>query len=93
MEKKETLEEVAKKLTKDFPHYSVRDRISDSDIKRWFLEALQKGAKWQAEKMYSEEEALEIINSFEELCYNYQSNKSWFPAKKSEFLKNKFKKK
>jgi 4-alpha-glucanotransferase len=66
MENKETLEEVAKKLTKDFPHYSVRDRISDSDIKRWFLEALQKGAKWQAEKMYSEEDMIE----FGKFCYN-----------------------
>ena len=48
--KKETVGEVAERLTKDFPHYSVRDNMDDSDIKGWFLEALQKGAKWQAEK-------------------------------------------
>lgn len=30
---KETLEEVAEKLTKDFPHYSVRDNMDDSEIK------------------------------------------------------------
>jgi enolase len=59
---KETLEEVAEKLTKDFPHYSVRDNMDDSDIKGWFLEALQKGAKWQQEQdknKYSDEDMME----------------------------------
>ena len=42
--------------------------------------------------MYSEKEVLDIINSFEKLCYNYQNNKDWFPAKKSEWFE-KFKKK
>ena len=56
MNNKETLEEVAERLTKDFPHYSVRGNMDDSDIKGWFLEALQKGAKWQQERSYSEEE-------------------------------------
>ena len=55
----ETLEEVAEKLTKDFPHYSVRDNMDDSEIKGWFLEALQKGAKWQHKRMYSAENMLE----------------------------------
>ena len=50
MNDKETLEEVAERLTKDFPHYSVRGNMDDSDIKGWFLEALQKGAKWQIGK-------------------------------------------
>ena len=61
LKKQETLEEVAERLTKDFPHYSVRGNMDDSDIKGWFLEALQKGAKWQAEKMYSEEEVGELL--------------------------------
>ena len=61
MNDKETLEEAAERLTKDFPHYSVRGNMDDSDIKGWFLEALQKGAKWQAEKMYSEEEVGELL--------------------------------
>jgi hypothetical protein len=43
-------------------------------------------------RMYSEEEVLDIINSFEKLCYTYQSNKDWFPAKKSEWFEQ-FKKK
>ena len=59
--KQETLEEVAERLTKDFPHYSVMGNMDDSDIKGWFLEALQKGAKWQQERMYSEEEVKEIL--------------------------------
>ena len=60
MNDKETLEEVAERLTKDFPHYSVRGNMDDSDIKGWFLEALQKGAKWQQERSYSEEDMLEF---------------------------------
>ena len=51
MNKKE-LEEVAEKLTKDFPHYSVRENMDDRDIKGWFLEALQKGAKSYAARDY-----------------------------------------
>lgn len=50
------------------------------------------GAKWQQERMYSEEEVEQMINSFEELCYKYQSNKDWFPSKKSEWFEQ-FKKK
>jgi hypothetical protein len=41
----------------------------------------------QTKQMYSEEEVLRIIDSFEKLCYNYQSNKDWFPSKKSEWFK------
>jgi hypothetical protein len=56
--KQETLEEVADRLTKDFPHYSVRDSMDDTDIKGWLLESLQKGAEWQQEQildfLYSE---------------------------------------
>ena len=85
MEKKETLEEVAKKLTKDFPHYSVRDRISDSDIKRWFLEALQKGAKWQQEQdknKYSEEDMHNLMDEYQDWLVNSESVvltfKNWF---------------
>jgi hypothetical protein len=61
--KQQTLKEVAEKLTKDFPHYSVRDNMDDSEIKGWFLEALQKGVKWQQEQdknNYSKEEVRSI---------------------------------
>jgi hypothetical protein len=62
--KKDTIEEIAEKLTKDFPHYSVRESMDDSDIKGWFLEALQKGynlAQQQDKKLYSEQEVIELL--------------------------------
>ena len=61
---KQELEEAAEKLTKDFPGYSVRDNMDNFEIKGWFLEALQKGAKWQADRMYSEEEVLYVLIEF-----------------------------
>ena len=68
MNDKETLEEVAERLIKDFPHYSVRGNMDDSDIKGWFLEALQKGAKWQQERSYSEEELQQKIDAHLEVA-------------------------
>lgn len=93
--KQETLEEAAKiwinnRFTKQicgdesYPDiYASKESIVESHIIF---------AKWQAERMYSEEEVEQMINSFEELCYKYQSNKDWFPSKKSEWFKQ-FKKK
>jgi hypothetical protein len=55
--------------------------MDDSDIKEWFLEALQKGAKWQAERMYSEEEVLGLLNKFSNRDGNHedeQRTKNWF---------------
>lgn len=81
--RQEILEEVAERLTKDFPHYSVRGNMDDSDIKGWFLEALQKGAKWQQERMYSEEEVVNIlIKAYEDIGKRKIPNQvvlaSWF---------------
>jgi hypothetical protein len=87
MSKQETLEEAALNIIPDrttagwIDSFGATERIG-------FI----KGANYQAERMYSEEEVLQIINSFEKLCYNYQSNKDWFPSKKSEWFKQ-FKKK
>ncbi len=75
--KQETLEEVAEKLTKNFPHYSVRDNMDDSDIKGWFLEALQKGAKWQQgqdKNKFSEEDMKKSFNGFK----TGKSFEEWF---------------
>ena len=83
---KETLEEAAEnKFGK------VNPTLGKSDYRMGYESGLIAGAKWQQEQdknKYSEEEVLDIINSFEKLCYNYQSNKDWFPAKKKEFLNN-----
>lgn len=35
---------------------------------------------------YSREEVIKLINSFEQLCYLYQANKDWFPAKKTRWI-------
>jgi hypothetical protein len=82
--KQETLEEAAEKLTKDFPHYSVRDNMDDSEIKGWFLEALQKGAKLQAERMYSEEEVLELVLSRPGPYLTDEETKEWFAKYKKK---------
>jgi len=82
--KQETLEEAADMLF---------DNVFGQTMNiQWAKEKAIELAKWQQERMYSEEEVRQIINSFEKLCYNYQSNKDWFPSKKSEWFKQ-FKKK
>ena len=58
MKNKKTLEEVAEKLTNDLPTLQVRFNINKEESYDWFLEALQKGAKWQQERSYSEEDMI-----------------------------------
>lgn len=58
IKEQETLEEVAEKLTNDFPALEVRFNMTNEEIYSYFLEALQKGAKWQQERIYSEEDML-----------------------------------
>ena len=61
--RQETLEEVAEKLTNDFPVLEVRFNLTNEEIYGWFLEALQKGAKWQQKQdknLYSEEDLLKF---------------------------------
>jgi hypothetical protein len=82
--KQETLEEAAEKRIPTSPKVWDLTETRRSD----FIA----GANYQAERMYSEEEVVKIINSFEKLCYNYQSNKDWFPSKKNEWFEQ-FKKK
>ena len=82
MNDKETLEEAAERLTKDFPHYSVRGNMDDSEIKGWFLEALQKGAKWQQERSYSQNDMWEAYKAsntiFEDEIALRQEFEEWF---------------
>jgi hypothetical protein len=85
--KQETLEEVAEKLANDFPVLEVRFNMSNEEINGWFLEALQKGAKWQQKQdknKYSDEEVIELLNKRED-CINqtssifeYTTAKEWF---------------
>ena len=50
----ETLEEAAKRI---YPINIVVDYDTNEDIRNIWIE----GAKWQAERMYSEEEVLDIL--------------------------------
>lgn len=64
MKKKETLEEVAETF---LPHSEIEH---DTD----FIIGFIAGAKWQAERMYSEEEVLELLNKFEYYPTMYRGN-------------------
>jgi hypothetical protein len=82
--KKETLEEAAEKLSKNaYKKHSVKDdKLSlDEQIQRsggfivGFKEGMIAGAKWQSERMYSEEEVIIILNKFGSNVYgNYTRN-------------------
>ena len=61
LSKQKTLEEAAESLTNDFPALEVRFNMTNEEIHSWFLEALQKGAKWQQKNSYSEEEVVQIV--------------------------------
>ena len=58
MKNKETLEEVAERLYPYEIGYGVYDRNCEIDIER---ERFIEGAKYQAKRMYSEEEVLELL--------------------------------
>jgi hypothetical protein len=95
---KETLEKAAERLSKDaYKKHSLKDDTFslDEQIQRrggfivGFTEGLKEGAKWQAERMYSEEELLSAfnagydLNTFEQLEIpneerEYLSFKDWF---------------
>ena len=91
---KETLEEA--KLRQLFKNrsncYADSEDVIQAMDENCFIETINEWQQEQDKNKYSEEEVLDIINSFEKLCYTYQSNKDWFPAKKSEWFE-KFKKK
>lgn len=86
MKNKKTLEEVAEKLTNDFPALQVRFNINKEESYDWFLEALQKGAKWQQERSYSKKEVMTIL-----YCFHYDLVNSNIDTKEKWF--NQFKKK
>jgi hypothetical protein len=64
--KQETLEEVAERF---YPtNYEVKSKDIINLIKQ---DSFKRGAKWQAKRMYTEEEVLNIINNF---CDNFYEN-------------------
>ena len=62
--KKETLEEAAKNYIKLPLHKDIdgEERYYNSNIKSY--DSFMAGAKWQEEKMYSEEEVLDLLAGF-----------------------------
>ena len=71
--KQETLEEVAERLQKDkygifiSKDADVKGQLVINTAKAAFLSGMIEGAKWQAERMYSEEELLQILESHKDV--------------------------
>jgi hypothetical protein len=78
--KKETLEEAAESVYNEFP---LRSESLNELAKENFI----KGAKWQADRMYSEEEVLELLCK-REWCYEHTipfiSVDDWFEQNKKK---------
>ena len=80
MKNQETLEEVANEYSKK--KYSIDYGYCEEDYYISFL-SFRDGAKWQAERRYSEEEVLELLNKREDYInsedniFEYQSAKKW----------------
>ena len=56
--KQETLEEAAERMAKEHCSIRVNPNTTEFQIQQFII----KGAKWQAERMYSEEEVLELLH-------------------------------
>jgi len=75
--KKELELEVKKYMTSG--RFESPDGHGMNEVKLGFID----GAKWQAKRMYSEEEVLELLNKREDYInsedniFEYQSNKEW----------------
>jgi hypothetical protein len=71
MKNKETLEEAAER--------TYQKGLQD-DIDLSFYDGVRLGAKWQAERMYSEEEVLELLlrSKIETANLYYEDMKDWF---------------
>jgi hypothetical protein len=71
--KKETLEEAAERMAKE--HCSIRVNTSTTEFQ--IQQLIIKGAKYQAERMYSKEEVEKIVNRA--LTYGATASfKEWF---------------
>ena len=89
---KETLEEAAERMAKEHCSIRVNPNTTEFQIQQFII----KGAKWQAERMYREED----MKSFGQLCadYNYrcwgkktqeEMLQIWLNVEMSYFEKNK----
>ena len=85
--KKETLEEAADKTLQDEINYwyeKTGSLTSEDIVRRAYSLGITTGAKWQEERMYNEEEVLELLNKREDYInsedniFEYQDAKKWF---------------
>ena len=83
MNKKETLDEAAEREYKFEEDSTMPDDREHQEFKRIF----KKGAKWQAERMYSEEEVKKLIVDFlftKRIGREVGSVKEWFEKHKKK---------
>ena len=78
--KQESLEEVAHEMLVDYGIKSIGQSIGVLTVKKLMVNM----AKWQAERMYSEEEVIRILDKREDYLgtepsiFDYLTNKEWF---------------
>jgi len=74
--KKETLEEAAEKIAKEHCSIRVNPNTTEFQVQQFII----KGAYWQAQRMYSEEEVLELLlkSKIETSNLYYEDMKEWF---------------
>jgi hypothetical protein len=75
MKNKETLEEAAENYANKKGHIPTTE-LEDAIFKQGFLD----GAKWQAERMYSEKEVYDLLRQFP----NEEELDSWFEQNKKK---------
>lgn len=92
--KKETLEEVAKRLYTNHNYQTTRLAKASitQEFKELILKVVKEGAKYQQERSYSEEEVLEMLDNFNKHTLKLQELKLGNSFNVSDWFEN-FKKK
>ena len=79
-----TLEEAAENYGWRIKTNTFTDRVKANELANSAKQDFIAGAKWQAERMYSEEEVLDLLNKREDYInsedniFDYQSTNQWF---------------
>ena len=79
-----TLEEAAENYGWRIKTNTFSDRVKANELANSAKQDFIAGAKWQAERMYSEEEVLDLLNKREDYInsedniFDYQSTNQWF---------------
>ena len=79
-----TLEEAAENYGWRIKTNTFSDRVKANELANSAKQDFIAGAKWQAERIYSEEEVLDLLNKREDYInsedniFDYQSTNQWF---------------